>query len=267
MTKAKTLYSLAVSVAALVAAQGALAQSAPARSAAPTAQELTRALNSRPPQATAAPAPVTRAAPAEVVQNPVVRPAPVTRPATAASAVRPATQTQAPATVPAARLAPAASAPVARPSAPAQAQAPVPSSAPATAPVAPARTVTPAPRIMPLNSAAIAALPFRIDLKGAQIVERPAGPSAKVYSVRRGDTPLLMIYTGPQSDYPIYGGDQAEVAGRTSIIVTEGMRRRAVEHLFRREDAQPADIHVWLMVMDGADGELAEQIGQTVDPR
>lgn len=142
------------------------------------------------------------------------------------------------------------------------APAPAPAAAPAQAP-----TAAPASAPRPLNAAAIAALPFRIDLKGAQIVERPAGPTAKVYSVRRGDTPLLMIYTGPQSDYPIYGGDQAEVAGRTSIIVTEGMRRRAVEHLFRREDAQPADIHVWVMAMDGADGDLAEQIGQTVDPR
>lgn len=181
--------------------------------------------------------------------------------------MRPATQTRAPATVPAARIAPAASAPVARPVAPPQTQAPAPAPAPAIAPVAPAQAVAPVTRIMPLNSAAIAALPFRIDLKGAQIVERPAGPSAKVYSVRRGDTPLLMIYTGPQSDYPIYGGDQAEVAGRTSIIVTEGMRRRAVEHLFRRDDAQPADIHVWVMAMDGADGDIAEQIAQTVDPR
>jgi len=234
MTKAKTLSSLVVSVSALMAAQGALAQSATA----PTAQELTRALNARWPQATSVPAPAVQANPA-ATQNPAARSAPMSRPAPAVTAVRPAS--------------------------PAQTQ--TPAQAQVTAPVAQVRDASPAPGIVPLNNAAIVALPFRIDLKGAQIVERPAGPSAKVYSVRRGETPLLMIYTGPQSDYPIYGGDQAEVAGRTSIVVTEGVRRRAVEHLFRREDAQPADIHVWVMAMDGADGDLAEQIAQTVDPR
>lgn len=234
MTKAKTLSSLVVSVSALMAAQGALAQSATA----PTAQELTRALNARSPHATSVPAPAVQANPAST-QNPAARSAPMSRPAPAVTAVRPAS--------------------------PAQTQ--TPAQAQVTAPVAQVRDASPAPRIVPLNNAAIAALPFRIDLKGAQIVERPAGPSAKVYSVRRGETPLLMIYAGPQSDYPIYGGDQAEVAGRTSIVVTEGVRRRAVEHLFRREDAQPADIHVWVMAMDGADGDLAEQIAQTVDPR
>lgn len=122
-------------------------------------------------------------------------------------------------------------------------------------------------RPVPLLASAIAALPFRIDLRGAQIVERPAGPTAKIYSVSRSERPLLMIYAGPQSDYPIYDGEQAEVAGRTSIIVNEGGARRAVEHLFRREDKQPADIHVWLISTDGTDGALAEQIGQSVDPR
>lgn len=118
-----------------------------------------------------------------------------------------------------------------------------------------------------MTQAAIAALPFRIDLKGAQIIERPAGPTAKVYSVRRGNDPLLMIYAGPQSDFPIYGGDQMEVAGRFSIVVTEVGRRRAMEHLFRSESRQPADIHIWVLATEGAAGDLAEQIGQTVDPR
>ena len=125
----------------------------------------------------------------------------------------------------------------------------------------------PAPEPVALDAAAIAALPFRIDLYGARIFERPAGPQARIYSVRRGDTPLLMIYAGPQSSYPIYDGDQANVAGRVSVVLTEGTTRRAVEHLFRREDRQPADIHVWLLATDGRDGALAEQIGQTVDPR
>ncbi len=122
-------------------------------------------------------------------------------------------------------------------------------------------------RLVPLNAAAIAALPFRIDLKGAQIFERPAGAGAKIYSVSRAGTPLLMIYAGPRSDYPIYDGEQASVAGRTSIILADGTARRAVEHLFRREDKQPADIHIWLMATEGQSGALAEQIGQTVDPR
>lgn len=150
-----------------------------------------------------------------------------------------------------------------------------PTTTPATpsvpsAPATPAVPVPPAPppvRVVPLNAAAIAALPFRIDLRGAQIVERPAGPTAKIYSISRAEKPLLMIYAGPQSDYPIYDGEQATVAGRTSVILSDGGVRRAVEHLFRREDKQPADIHIWLITTDGADGAVAEQIGQSVDPR
>ncbi|WP_242913956.1 hypothetical protein [Brevundimonas pishanensis] len=222
-----------VALAALVAAVPAVAQSA---------QELTRSLNSRPASPTGA-----------ATTSPQSRPA-------VAPAAQPA---------PAGQAAPAP----ARSSTPAQApaQTPAPVAAPATtAPAAPAAEVSAAPppvRVIPLNAEAISTLPFRIDLRGAQIVERPAGPRAKIYSVSRAEKPLLMIYAGPQSDYPIYDGEQATVAGRTSIILSDGGVRRAVEHLFRRDDAQPADIHVWLITTDGADGALAEQIGQSVDPR
>ena len=122
-------------------------------------------------------------------------------------------------------------------------------------------------RPVQLSPQAIAALPFSLDLKGARVTERSGPSGTKIYTVAKGEVPLLMIYTGPQADYPIYAGEEAVVAGRTSILVSDGGSRKAVEHLFRRDGSTPRDIHVWLLTTDGLDGMLAEQIGQTVDPR
>lgn len=225
---------------AAVNAQAARPAATPASASGTSAQELTRSLNTRPAGAV-----------------------PMAQPATQAT-TRPAPQTANPSSTPPAPQ------PAARP-VPSTAQAPAAAPAEAKDEDATVEEAAPPPppplRLVPLNAAAIAGLPFSIDLKGAQIVERPAGPGAKIYSVSRAEKPLLMIYTGPQSDYPIYDGEQAVVAGRVSVIVAEGANRRAVEHLFRREDKQPHDIHVWLIASDGAEGALAEQIGQTVDPR
>lgn len=166
--------------------------------------------------------------------------------------------------------------------APASAPVPAPAAAPIAAPVAaPARapvSVRAAPQAAPaapaaprangpraLNAAAIAALPFIISLEGTRLVERPAGPSAKIYAVQKGDTPLLMIYTGPQSQYPVYAGEQAVTGGRSTMVVTQDGRRIAAEHRFDRPIGEPAQVHVWLMTLDGPDAALAERIGQSID--
>lgn len=118
-----------------------------------------------------------------------------------------------------------------------------------------------------MTSAEIAALPFVLDLPGGLgIVRAPAGTDGAVYSVRRGSETLLMIYAGPSSQFPIYDGDQVNASGRVSIVVTEGGRRLALEHLFQRPTA-PREIHIWVASVQGADRDLAERIGQSVDPR
>lgn len=94
----------------------------------------------------------------------------------------------------------------------------------------------------------------------------PAGSDANVYAVRRGGRTLLMIYAGPSSQFPIFDGQIARAGGRSSVVVTEGGRRLAMEHLFQRATA-PTEIHVWVASPDGADRDLAERIGQSVDVR
>lgn len=208
-------------------------------------EELTRRLNGGPaavPQ-TAAPqtaAPQTTApqaaAPATPQARPQVQPQPQTQPLAAPS--RPATA--------------AADAPVAGRRAPAVSG--------STASATPA----PSPQV---DAAGRAALPFRVDLpSGFEMVEGRAAPGAHVYAVRKGAKTYLMIYTGPSSQFPIYEGEQVTVGGRVSIIVPDGARRVAMEHLFQRP-VEPNEIHVWVMAADGAERDEAERIAQTVDPR
>jgi len=154
---------------------------------------------------------------------------------------------------------PATAPPVATP-APAQSPAPV-------APQAAASATNPATAARTLTPAEIAALPFSVDLPaGFSIVRTPAGTDGGVYSVRRGAQTLLMIYAGPASQFPIYDGEQVYAAGRASIVVTEGGRRLALEHLFQHQTA-PREIHIWVASVEGADRDLAERIGQSVDLR
>ena len=75
-----------------------------------------------------------------------------------------------------------------------------------------------------------------------------------------------MIYAGPASQFPIYDGQLAEVAGRASVVVTETDGRHAMEHLFQRATA-PREIHVWVTSLDSAERAIAERIAQSVDPR
>ena len=98
------------------------------------------------------------------------------------------------------------------------------------------------------------------------MVEGRGAPDAKVWSVRKAGKTLAMIYAGPSSQFPIYDGEQVTAAGRVTVVVPEGARRIAMEHLFQRATA-PSEIHVWLMSPDGADREVAERIAQSVDPK
>ena len=99
---------------------------------------------------------------------------------------------------------------------------------------------------------------------GFEITTGRPGPDFKVYTVRRAGQPFVMIYAGPSALFPIYEGDTVEAAGRASILVTEGARRRALEHLFNRDNA-PRQVHVWVASVEDADRDLAESIAQSVD--
>jgi len=111
-------------------------------------------------------------------------------------------------------------------------------------------------------------LPFTLELPQGLILTRaPAGADAAVYSVRgAGGLPLVMIYAGPASQFPIYDGEVVRAGGRASVVVSEGGRRQALEHLFQRSSA-PQEIHIWVASVDGADRDLAERIAQSVDAR
>ena len=218
-----------------------------------SAEELTRLLNGGPPAATRPAAPVPTPAPAAAAP---IRPAAAPRSTPIQAA--PARATTAPATVAPSR-APSAATPVIT------ARTPDPRPVPAQAP-APARAAPPlAPGV--LGAAEVAALPFRIELpSGFQLFEGRGAPDARVYSVRRAGKTFAMIYTGSASQFPIYDGEQVTAAGRVSVIVSEGTRRIAMEHLFQQPTA-PNEIHVWLMSLSGADRDAAERIAQSVDPK
>lgn len=118
-----------------------------------------------------------------------------------------------------------------------------------------------------LNASAIAALPFSLDLPtGVTVTTGRPGPNFTVWTVRRGERSLVMIYAGPVSQFPIYSGEMVEAGGRASIVANEEGRRVALEHLFTRT-AAPNEIHVWITSVEGQDRLLAERIAQSVDPR
>ena len=98
------------------------------------------------------------------------------------------------------------------------------------------------------------------------MVEGRGAPDSRVWSVRKAGKTFAMIYAGPSSQFPIYDGEQVTAAGRVTVVVPEGVRRIAMEHLFQGPTA-PAEIHVWLMSLDGADRDAAERIAQSVEPK
>ena len=123
-----------------------------------------------------------------------------------------------------------------------------------------------APEPAPLTVAERRALPFRVDLpEGAGLYPGRSGPEFDIFSVRREGRGLVMIYVGPQSQFPIYSGEQRERAGRRSIIVTENGRTLALEHLYRLRDG--VELHVWVSAASDEDRALADAIGHTVEPR
>lgn len=234
--------------------------------------DLTRDLNSAPPSAVQPqrPAPTQTPPPAQAS-------APQTPPAARTTAA-PVPRTQTPATQTPARQPPASQPPAATsPRSSAQNAPGATATAPASRPQTPAVSAQPQPQAatseppaaLPtaLTAAAIAALPFRLDLPADAIMTASrAGSDANVYAVRRGDRVLLMIYAGPASQFPIFDGQMVRAGGRSSVVVTEGGRRLAMEHLFQRATA-PTEIHVWVASPGGADRDLAERIGQSVDVR
>jgi len=141
----------------------------------------------------------------------------------------------------------------------------------AAAPAGPPPPAPSVPTVTVLNPAARAALPFSVDLPaGFELVTGRPGPDFRIYTVRRGGKSFVMIYAGPASQFPIYGGETVRAGGRTSVVVNEEGRRRAVEHLFERPDVAgeaPKEIHAWTMSLDGPDRALAERIAQSVDVR
>ncbi|HEV2081121.1 MAG TPA: hypothetical protein VGR32_01580 [Brevundimonas sp.] len=188
---------------------------------------------------------------------------------------RPASTAPAPVEAPQTRPAPAAVAPADAPvPAPTSASAPAPrpvmtpaASLPAAAtPIpAPVATAPAAPRA--LTRAEIDALPFAVTLpEGYALTAGRPGPDFQVWTVRKGGVAQLMIYAGPSAQFPIHDGEMVEAGGRTTVVVVEDGRRRALEHLFRQSTA-PNHIHVWIASVEGADRDRAEAIGHGVNPR
>lgn len=142
-----------------------------------------------------------------------------------------------------------------------------PGAEPAEEPAEAAEPATPpVPEPVALTVSERLALPFRVDLpEGAGLYPGRSGPEFDIFSVRREGRGLAMIYVGPQSQFPIYSGEQRERAGRRSIIVTESGRNLALEHLYRLRDG--VELHVWVSAVSDEDRALADAIGQTVEPR
>lgn len=266
-----------MSILALAAAVLLSGQTTPAP-APRSGSDLTRDLNSAPPSAVQPqrPAPVqgtpvqTPAQTSPVAQSPAphapVAAAPTSTPRTQPPAARtPATTPSRPPVQATPNRATPAQTPRAQTPTPTPAQTPAQVQTPQTGAETP--VASPAAPPTALTAAAIAALPFRLDLPSDTVMTASrAGADANVYAVRRGDRALLMIYAGPASQFPIFDGQMVQTGGRASVVVTEGGRRLAMEHLFQRATA-PTEIHVWVASPDGADRDLAERIGQSVDVR
>lgn len=277
-------------IAAVLLAQSGQTPAPPAPRA---GSDLTRSLNSAPPAAIATPpgappaaVPSPSAGPSTVVPTgvsarpeaapvrpgprPTPAPAPAPQPRPTAPVTTPAPRVVAPVTAPPVATRAPVSAPVTAPTtvqprpAPAPATA-APAPAPTTPATAPAAPPPPAPTV--LDAPAIAALPFTVELpSGLTVTTGRPGPNFNIWTIRRGQQPLVMIYAGPASQFPIYSGEMVEAGGRATVVATEDGRRVALEHLFTRTTA-PQEIHVWITSVDGADRALAEQIGQSIDAR
>ncbi|HEV7228646.1 hypothetical protein [Brevundimonas sp.] len=246
----RTLFLTAGAV--VLSAGGALAQSTP---------DYTGSLNSMPPGAARpveTPPPPQAATP---TSSPTPAPTPVTAPPRPQAA--PPTSSPTPTAVTAPPR-PQAASPEPRRTEPTPTTAAVPPApSPTTVPAVSAPAAT--PRV--LTRAEIEALPFAIALpEGYVLTAGRPGPDFQVWTVRKGGLAQLMIYAGPASQFPIHTGEQVVAGGRTSIVVVEDGRRRALEHLFQQSTA-PHHIHVWVASLDGADRDRAEALAHGVSPR
>ncbi|WP_374275869.1 hypothetical protein [Brevundimonas sp.] len=258
--KALLLASAAVLLLADVAAAQTAGQAAQPRPASPPGSDITRDLNSMPGD----PMGTTRAGPAT---PPVIEEAEDEDEAESGTPPRATVTptTPAPATRPPPRSAPP---PIEEVEAmeDTPADPPVDDDDAASAPPEPAEPEAPPPPPS-LTRVAVADAPFDIDLPaGFQLYQRPAGPDAAIYEVRRRDRGYVVIYAGCCSQFPIFTGRQVEATGRFSVVTSENGEQHAVEHLFQREDA-PEQIHVWVSSVPEADRATAEAIAQSVDPR
>jgi hypothetical protein len=229
----------------LILAAGLLAASAGA-AAAQSTPDYTGNLNASPPASRPVAAPPTTQAAA---------------PPTTQAASPPTATTQAPVRVEPAP-APSTGTPVAS-AAPIQTQ--TQTQTPASAPAAPPAAAPAAPRA--LTRAEIDALPFTVSLpEGYVLTAGRPGPDFQVWTVRKNGLAQLMIYAGPASQFPIHSGEMVQAGGRTTVVVTEEGRRRALEHLFQQSTA-PNHIHVWVASLDGPDRDRAEALAHGVSPR
>lgn len=244
--------------AALLMADNASAQSAPN-------SDLTRMLNGAPPAATP-PANRPAAAPTATSAPRTAPSATTATPSTTATPPRPVPSAVVPTARPATATAPTSSSTRTAPAPATTGTTTRPVAPPATTPAAVPTSPPPAPPTV-LNAAAVAALPFTVDLPNSfQITTGRPGPDFNVYAIRKGGRSFVTIYVGPSSQFPIYTGEAVELSGRSSIVVVDDGRRRAVEHLFRRDN--PAqEIHAWVASLEGADAAQAEQIAQSISPR
>ncbi|CAN5411401.1 hypothetical protein BH10PSE1_BH10PSE1_30350 [soil metagenome] len=123
------------------------------------------------------------------------------------------------------------------------------------------------PVATPLSPAAYAALPFTVELPSGFVLTagRPS-PDFQEYTVSRSGQAFARVYVGPSSQFPIYSGEVVQAGGRASVVITDGVTRHALEHLFQRPTA-PREIHVWTSSLEGADQALAERIAGSVDAK
>lgn len=223
---------------------------------APAAQPSPPPTSAQPaPQPTSQPVTPARTQPTPTSTQPT--PTPTPRPAAPPPAP---TQAPPPAGQPAPRTPPPAAAPASQPTPPAATTTspPPPAATPAPTPAAPVAT--------PPQPVAVDSLPFRIDLPtGFSVFGSQRGDFA-TYTVRRGDAAYLMVFVGPQSQFPIYDGRLVERGGRSSMIINEDGQDRAVEHLFRNPTSR-VETHVLVSTVADDQRAQADAIAQSVDPK
>ncbi len=89
---------------------------------------------------------------------------------------------------------------------------------------------------------------------------------AASYTIYRGERLFVIVYDGVQSQFPVYDGRMVERGGRTSMIVTDNGRDRAMEHLFR-DPTSLRELHIMVSYVPDEDAPVADAIAQSIDPK